>query len=308
MVLPLLECRKRIGISTQRASEGKSGTADKKDFLHRLTSLIKQKLSKIRRSSMPLSSPVDTETAKTLFQSIMKEAKNSTDKEYLSCCSKSLVFLLRMMPKSPDLVSFVSTEYGTLVSDWSTKRDSGASLLEDLITQMPALAQASLSAALSSATQDARRFYLKLEAYRLLSLLFVNKPDPEGTTEMEKLVLSKIHESQDDLLGNVNKTLTDEESIKPKLAKAVFKTFEKMLPFVSPSSGALDLMTAIKIEISGLGDKHKELKTAAVKLVEQIDTRVQELNAASAKAAESKTKSPSGTSGKKSKKKKKKKR
>ena len=79
-----------------------------------------------------------------------------------------------------------------------------------------------------------------------------------------------------------------------------------MLPFISPpASGALDLMTAIKIEVSGLGDKHKELRTVAAKLTEQIDTRLQELNAASAKAAENKTKT---TSNKKSKKKKKKKR
>ncbi len=306
MVVPLLECRKRIGISTQRASEGKAGTAEKKALLHRLTSLIKQKLSKIRRSSMPLTSPVDIDTAKNLFQGVMKEAKNSKDKEYLSCCSNSLVFLLRLMPKSPEMVAFVSTEYGKLVSDWSTKRNNGASLLEDLITQMPALAQASLSGALSSATQDARGFYLKLEAYRLLSLLFATQPDSEGASDMEKLALSKIHESQDELLSNVNKTLTNEETIKPKFAKAVFKTFEKMLPFISPpASGALDLMTAIKIEVSGLGDKLKELSVVAPKLIEQIDTKLQELNAASAKAAENKTKT---TSNKKSKKKKKKKR
>lgn len=307
MVLPLLECQKRIGISTQRASEGKTGTAEKKALLHRITSLIKQKLSKVRRSSMPLSSPIDMGTAKLSFQSIMKEAKNAKDKEYLSCCSSSLVFLLRMMPKSPELVLFVSSEYGTLVSDWSTKRNNGASLLEDVITQMPALAQASLASALSSATQEARGFFLKMEAYRLLSLLFANKPDTEGSSDMEKIALSKIHEKQDELLTNVNKTLSNEEDMKPKFAKAVFKTLEKMLPFVSTplSSDARDLMTAIKIEISGLGDKQKELNTVAAKLAEQVDSRLEELNAASAKTVENKAKSPSG---KKTKKKKKKKR
>ena len=307
MVLPLLESQKRIGMATQRASEGKTGTAEKKALLHRLTSLIKQKLSKIRRSSMPLSSPIDMDTAKASFQNIMKEAKNSKDKDYLSCCSSSLVFLLRMMPKSPELVLFVSTEYGTLVNDWSTKRNNGASLLEDLIIQMPALAQASLASALSSATQEARGFFLKMEAYRLMSLLFANKPDSEGSSDMEKTALSKLQQTQDDLLSNVNNTLSSEEEMKPKSAKAVFKMFEKMLPFVSApvSSDARDLMTAIKIEISGLGDKHKELKTVAAKLVEQVDSRLEELIAASAKTAESKTKSPSG---KKTKKKKKKKR
>lgn len=309
MVVPLLECRKRIGISAQRALGGgrKSGSGDKKALLHRLTSLIKQKLSKIRLSSMPLSSPVDIDAATNSLQSIMKEATKSKDKEDLSCCSSSLIFLIRMMPSSPELVSLVSTEYGNLVSVWSTKRNTGASLLEDFISQMPTLAKASLSSALSRATQDARGFYLKLEAYRLLSLLFVNRPNPDGCSEMERLAQAKIHESQDQLLNNINKTLKDEEMIKPKLAKAVFKTFEKMLPSVSSPASleALDLMKAIKIEISGLGEKHKELNMIAVKLVEQIDNRLEVLKApATPVGGVNKTKASS--SSKKSKKKKKK--
>jgi hypothetical protein len=307
MVVPLLECRKRVGISAQRAFESgrKPGAGDKEALLHRLTNLIKQRLSKVRLSSMPLSSPVDMDAATKAMQLIMKEAKNSKDKEYLSCCSSSLIFLFRMMPKSSELVSLVSIEFGDLVSEWSTKRINGASLLEDLISQMPSLAKASLSSALSSATQDARAFYLKLEAYRLLSLLFANKPKSEGCSEMEKIAHAKIHESQDELLDKINKTLSNEEMIKPKLAKIVFKTFERMLPSISSpaSSNALDLMTAAKIEISGLGQKHSDLKTVAVKLVEQIDSRMEELK------AESKSKTTkSSSSGKKSKKKKKKKR
>jgi hypothetical protein len=307
MVVPLLECRKRIGISTQRAFEGgrKSSPGDKEALLHRLTSFI-QKLSKIRLSSMPLSSPVDIEAATNSLQSIMKEATKSKDKEDLSCCSSSLIFLIRMMPSSPELVSLVSTEYGNLVSVWSTKRKTGASLLEDLISQIPTLAKAALSSALSRATQDARTSFLKWEAYRLLSLLFENKPNPDGCSEMERLTQLKILESQDDLFNNINKTLKDEEMI-PKHAKAVFKTFQKMLPSVaSPaSSEALDLMKAIKIQISGLGEKHKELNTSMVKLVEQIDSRLEVLKApATPVGGVNKTKASS--SSKKSKKKKKK--
>jgi hypothetical protein len=310
MVVPLLECRKRIGVSAQRAFEGgrKTGTGDKKALLHRLTNLIKQKLSKIRLSSMPLSSSVDIDAATNSLQCIMKEATKSKDKELLSCCSSSLIFLLRMMPSSPELVSLVSKEYGNLVSVWSTKRNTGASLLEDLISQMPTLAKASLSSALSCATQDARGYYLKLEAYRLLSLLFVNKPNPDGCSEMERLAQAKIHESQDDLLDNINKTLNDKEMIEPKLAKAVFKTFEKMLPSVSSpaSSEALDSMKAIKIEISGLGEKHKDLNTIAVKLIEQIESRLEVLNTAPATPVGGVKKTKASSSSKKSKKKKKK--
>merc|ERR1711937_864567 len=112
------------------------------------------------------------EAATALLQRIMKEARNFKDKDFLSCCSSCLIFLLRMIPSSPDVVPLVSREYGGLISDWSKKRYNGASLLEDLISHMPALAQASLLNALSCATQEARGLYLQVEAYRLFSLLF----------------------------------------------------------------------------------------------------------------------------------------
>ena len=308
MVVPLLECRKRVGISTKRAFKGgaKSGGGNKKALLHRLTSLIKQKLFKIRLTSMPLSSPIDMDAATNSFQFIMKEVKNSNDKDHLSCCSSSLIFLLRMMPSSPELVSLVSSEYGGLVSDWSTKRNSGASLFEDLVSHMPILAQASLSSALSRATLHARGFYLKLEASRLLSLMFAKKPNSEGCSEMERIAQAKIHESQDDLLDKMHKSLNNEEIIKPKLAKAVFKSFEKMLPFVSSpaSSEALALMSAIKTEISGLGGKHSELNVIAIKLVEQINCRLEALTTVPATPEGKKSKKKALSSGKKSKKKK----
>lgn len=311
MVIPLLGCQKRVGKLTQRAFETgrNTGIGEKEALLHRITSLIKQKLSKIRISSMPLSSPVDMEAATKVVQSIMKEARSSKDKDYLSCCSSSLIFLLRMMPTSPEMISLVSLEYGNLVRDWSTKRNNGASLLEDLISQMPSLAQASLFNALSRATQDARGFYIKLEAFRLLSLLFANKPNPDESSELQKMAQAKIHESQNDLLAGINKTLNDEEPVKPKLARAIFKAFEKMMPFISSpvSSETLDLMTSIKIEVSGLGGRHADLNVIAEKLSEQIDTRVKLLSTVPATPTGEKTKSKASSSSKKSKKKKKKK-
>ena len=294
---------------TQKAIENgaKPGTGEKKALLHRLTSLIKQKLSKIRLSSMPLSGPVDMDAASNALQQIMKEAKSSKDKEYESCCSSSLIFLLRMMPSTPEVVSLVSTEYGEVVSEWSTKRNSGASLLDDLISHLPALAQSSIFSALNRATQDARSPFLKMEAYRLLSLLFANKPNVEGSSEIEKLAHVKIHESQDDLLIAMNKTLKDEEMVKPKRARAIFKAFEKILPFLSSpaSPEALDLLANIKIEINGLGVKHAGLNVSAVKLVEQIDARLEVLKVVPVTPTGKKNKTKPSSSSKKSKKKKK---
>jgi len=310
MVAPLLECRKSVGISAQRVADGggKSSTGDKDALLHRLNTLIKQKLCKIRLTSMPLSFPIDMEAATALLQRIMKEARNSKDKDFLSCCSSCLIFLLRVMPSSPEVVPLVSREYGGLMNDWSKKRYNGASLLEDLILHMPALAQASLLNALSCATQEARGFYLKVEAYRFFSLLFSNKPSSEERSEMEKIALVKIHESQYDLLDKINRTLEKEE-MKPKLVKAVFKAFENLLLFVSSpaSSETLDLMMSIKTGISGLSGENNDLNALAVKLIAQVDVRLNELKKAS-EILKDGEKIQSPPSGRKSKKKRKKKR
>jgi len=309
MVVPLLDHRKRVGKLAQKAVEngGKAGTGEKKALLHRMTSLIKQKLSKLRLSSMPLSSPVDMEAATDALQQIMKEANKSKDKEFLSCCSSSIIFLLRLMPNSPEVISLASAEYGNVVTEWSTKRNSGASLLDDLISHMPALAQASIFGALNRATQDARSPFLKMEAFRLLSLLFANKPNAEGSSDIEKMAQAKIHESQDDLLIAMNETLKDEEMVKPKRARAIFKAFEKILPFLSSpaSPEALDLLANIKIEINGLGVKHAGLNVSAVKLVEQIDARLEVLKVVPVTPTGKKNKTKPSSSSKKSKKKKK---
>ena len=311
MVVPLLECRKSVGISAQRILK-KSSTGDKNALLHRLNVLIKRRLFKIRLKSMPLSSPVDMEAATNVFQYVMKEAKKSKDKDYLSCCSYSLIFLLRIMPSSPELILLVSTEYGGLINDWSKKRNNGADILEDLILHMPSLAQASLFSAISRATQEAKGSYLKNEAYRLFSLLLSKKPSSEECSEMEKVAQAKIHESQYDLLDKINATLNNEET-KPKLAKAALLAFEKMLLFVSSpaSSETIDTIMSIKIGIDCLHEKHSDLSVFAEKLVTQIDFRLNELKKDSEvlKDVERKIQSPpsDGKSKKKKKKKKKKK-
>lgn len=312
MVVPLLDHRKRVGKLTQKAAEsGKnSGSGEKKALLHRMNSLIKQKLLKIRLSSMPLAGHVDMGAATNAFQQIMKEARKSKDKEHSSCCSSCLIFLLRIMPSSPDVISLATTEYGDVIREWSTKRNSGASLLEDLISHMPTLAQGSLLSALNRATQDARSPFLKVESFRLLSLVLSNKTNQEGLSETEIMTQAKIHESQDDLLIAISKTLKDDEMVKPKRVRSVFKAFEKVLHFISSpaSPEALSMLANIKIEISDLGAKQTTLNILSAKIVEQIDVRLEELNVAAATPTmQDTTKNVPTSNSKKSKKKKKKK-
>jgi len=311
MVIPLLDHRKKVGKLAQKAvGSGKNpGSGEKKALLYRLTNLIRQKLLKIRLSSMPLAGPIDMGAATIAFQHIMKEARKSKDKEQLSCCSSCLIFLLRIMPSSPDVISLATTEYGDVIREWSTKRNSGASLLDDLISHMPTLAQASLLGALNTATQDARSPFLKVEAFRLLSLLLANTPN-EGSTKIEIMTQAKIHESQDDLLVSISKSLIDDEMVKPKRARSVFKAFEKYLPYISSPASleAMSMLANIKTEIKDLGMKQSGLNIMSEKLVEKVNLLLRELNAAAAILAKDDTSKKTPTSSSKKSKKKKKKR
>jgi len=314
MVLPLLDHRKKVGKLAQKAvGSGKNpGSGEKKALLYRLTSLIRQKLLKIRLSSMPLAGPIDMGAATIAFQHIMKEARKSKDKEQLSCCSSCLIFLLRIMPSSLDVISLATTEYGNVIREWSTQRTSGAFLLDDLISHMPTLAQASLLGALNIATQDARSPFLKVEAFRLLSLLLANTPN-NGSTKIEIMTQAKIHDLQDDLLVAISKSLIDDEMVKPKRARSIFKAFEKYLPYISSpaSPEAMSMLVNIKTKIIELGMKQSGLNIMSVKLVKKVDIRLGEFNAAAAAAAIAKDdtiKKTLTSSSKKSKKKKKKKR
>lgn len=308
--MPLLGHRKKVGKMTQKAFESgvKLGTGEKKDFLHELNCLIKQRLFKIRLSSMPFAGPVDIDAATNLFRQIMKEANKSKEKEQLSCCSSCLIFLLRMMPSSPEFISLASTEYGNVVDDWSKKRSIRGSLLDDLISNMPAFAQASLLASLNRATYEGRTTFLKVDAFRLLSLLLANKPNT-GASEIDKVAHAKIHESQDNLLTTINNALKDEEMVKPKRVRTIIKALEKILPCMSSpaSQEALDLLENIKAKINELGEKHVGLNNYSAKIVEQIETRLEELKVVHETPAKHvKTHNASASTSKKSKKKKKK--
>ena len=319
MVVPLLEREKQIGKSAQLSIGGeRSGSQQKKkDLLRRLNSLINDGLYKVQLSSMSLSPPADVDVTTELLQHVAKEAKEAKDKEYLSCCSSCLIFLLRMMPSSEELVSLVSTIYEEVVVSWSTQRKYGASFLQNLVSSMPSLALASLFNALISATQNARTNLLKVEAYRLLTILFErNKPGAEKSSEIERIAQAKIRETQDDILEKIHDTLlnykatTEKKFAKTavKELKVIFKAFERFLPLVSApaSPEALDSIKAIKSDVSALGEIYKGLNLISVNLVEEADSRLKTLT--TAHVTPTKIKAKTSTSGKKSQKKKKKKR
>lgn len=258
MVMPLLLHRQRVAAMLQKAVDGgsKIGTGEKRALLERLTSVIKQKLCKLRLSSMPFANNVNTESGRELVKAILREARKAKDKDQTSCCSTCLVFVLRAMPYTVDTVAIISSQYGHVVQEWSTKRSSGASLFEDLINQMPSLAQATLLEPLTKATLESRSSFLKLEAFRLLSLLLSTK-EIMNADEMQEYVQSSIEKSMQDLLTAILTSLNDEEMSKPKRARIVFKTLEKCLPFLSDATAPkiATSLQSLKDVVNALGAK-----------------------------------------------------
>ena len=239
MVLPLLKHRKKVATTTQKAIESgtKIGTGEKKALLDRLTNLIKQKLCKLRLSSMPFQSPINLDSSSKLLKLLTIEAKKAKDKEQVSCCSSCIIFVLRSMPNSPEVVAMVSSEYDGIIKEWATKRGRGASLFEDLINHTPLMAQATLLESLATAARDARSPFLKVEAFRMLSLLFSGSSEKDASG-MNELAQKSISDSQQSILEAMNMALDDEEMSKPKRVRTVLKALEKFLPFMEAPAPA----------------------------------------------------------------------
>ena len=137
MVLPMLNHRKQIEKALMKSDGSKSGAGEKKALLERLTSLLRHKLCKMRLSSMPLESPPDLEYVSYLVSQIIQEARRSSNREHLSCCSSCLVFVLRSVHNVRDSISAAGACVNA-ITEWSTKRTQlSATLFEELIVHMP---------------------------------------------------------------------------------------------------------------------------------------------------------------------------
>jgi hypothetical protein len=172
------------------------------------------------------------------------------------------------------------------------------------------LAQATLASPLSKASQEARSPFLKSEAFRLLSLLFATKPDPNGS-DLEKAAAKGIQEVREEFLTSIESALEDVEMRKAKRVRGVLKALEKFVHCLSSpcSKETLENLEKIQTLIIKLGESESNaVKSACTKLTDEIDTKVSELKAEGADNAKKRQsiEDPSSET-KKSKKKKKKK-
>lgn len=168
------------------------------------------------------------------------------------------------------------------------------------------LAQAILVSPLSKASQDARSPFLKMEAFRLLSLLFAKKPNAESS-EIEKKAAVCIQEVQEELLTSFSLSLGDEEMKKTKRVRVLLKALDKFLHcLTSCSADCLKKLDSLQALVNDLGDSDSNaVKAVCTKLAGEIDTKMAELKVDTGTNTQGNSVGPSSSSKKKKKKKKK---
>ena len=141
MVLPLLQTRRDLEKALEKSSANQLGKkssgadSEKRALVERLTSLLKTKLCKMRWSK---EIQADSTKVVEVATELMNQARRSISAEQASCCSSSLLALMKTIADTEDLIE-ASSVYSEALVEWSTKRTTKlqTSLFDDLIQQLP---------------------------------------------------------------------------------------------------------------------------------------------------------------------------
>ncbi len=276
-IIPILKYRKKLERSLRKSIESgtESSEGSKKALMDRLTTLLNQRICKMKMASFPLAKLVAMESASEHATKVLEEARHADTKEQFTCCSNCLVFTIRSSSDpthSPELPTILEKA----VTEWSTKRTSKlqASLFDDIVVHLPNLSQALLADPLSKASQSARSPFLKGECFRLITLLFAAKANVQGQDKIERIRVS--------FLDSVVAALQDEEMRKAKRVRVVLKALEKFVAIVSSpvTSKTLSRLDTIKGLLEKLGEGESQGVTVmCTKLISDIDAKAEELKA-----------------------------
>jgi DNA polymerase phi len=141
MVVPLLQTRRDLEKALEKSSANQLGKksagadSEKRALVERLTSLLKTKLCKIRWSK---EIQADSTKIMEVATELMNQARRSNSTEQASCCSSSLLALVKTIADTEDLIKAASV-YSEALAEWSTKRTTKlqTSLFDDLVQQLP---------------------------------------------------------------------------------------------------------------------------------------------------------------------------
>jgi hypothetical protein len=146
------------------------------------------------------------------------------------------------------------------------------------------LAQVTLLSPLSKAAQAGRGAFLKSEAFRMLSLLLSTKPDPDSSSDLDKVASRTIYEGGKEVVTAITAALEDDEMRKAKRVRVVLKAMEKFVTNLSPSfkGASKELLNALAKVTKVLGELSKSESGAVqglcTKLVSEIESKTKELS------------------------------
>eukprot|EP00977_Amphora_coffeiformis_P022203 scaffold10591_cov112-Amphora_coffeaeformis.AAC.1 len=302
-LIPLLERRRSLerDLSKLTVKGHDTTVGEKRALLDRITSLLRQRLLKIKVASYSWSPEADPkELALELAQILFKQAKERNSKDQSSLVGTSLVFVTKALPELDEKVSVAKEIYSSAVEEWSSKRASRLEpkIFEDLIQQAPDLSGSILPKPLANAAAGGKTPFLKTEAFRLLSLLFNPKLHASESEELTDMI-----DAVDNVLSACTTALNDTEMKKAKRAREVLKTLERLTEFMDAAkctatkSKVDEVKTALKT--IGLDSDSQGLKS----LVDKVLPRFENIKSADveedSKAEDKKSKKSKKKKGKK---------
>ena len=206
-IVPILRSRKAIAKSIQSSTSTntKKSLSEKNALMERLSTLVKDKISKYRCSDGSSSAG---ELAVKASSDIYEEMKHSINLAHCSCCSLALITTIRCIPDVEDNTE-VKDIYVSAIKDWSTRKATKihACVFEDLILRMPSLASLILVEPLMAAASGAHSPFLKCESIKLMSSIYKN--DASNSDNMKansamKKDCSKVANALEGALGDSN--------------------------------------------------------------------------------------------------------
>jgi DNA polymerase phi len=243
MIIPILQYRKELVRSLTRAAEKGSSLGEKRALLDRLTGLLKTKILKAKvPEKMWNETKAEQDELRDLAATLFRIAAESEEKEQQSLCNNAVLFLCRTIP-DPTTKLKVADLYSEAVLDWSTKRTRlDATMFDGLIHHNPVLAQACLGSALATAALNGRTTFLKSESFRLLSLLYNTKLNPNAT-ELETVAMERIVKASELVFAAVTGSLKDADMKKTKRVREVLKSAQKVVLFLARPSQSLPVQS-----------------------------------------------------------------
>jgi len=292
MLVPLLKHRMGVEKSVSKLADrnSKTGIGEKRSLLNRLTQLIKSDFGKLRLATMTCSEPEKyPELAKDVATQLVELAKKAESKEHSMCCSSGLVSILRSNSAAStdgNELADIQDVLQNAVKEWSTIRSKlSTSLFEDLLGRVSGTSARMLLHPLLAATKDSRASFLKIESFRLLTVLFSQKHiETEPDFELTKKALV---EGRSTAMKAFSDALADEEMMKPKALRVILKALDKFVasmsaPYAEENGKQLD---AILKSLKGIeaGDNNSA-KQVVTKSISAIDLKLIDVSAALAEA------------------------